>query len=261
MLFFFLWNIINLLYLLKGEKMKENVVFSAKLYLKQIIATVVCFFVVLSMDVLSLVMFSTETGYVAYGVKEDSSQQEYLYTYEKSSGEDTKKAEYEDKGYTIKTSATRKINKNGMIFFYTVSQIFGLLIIISFTYSPLWNLGIKDNNAVKFGRKAEDKLRGLKIGFMTGTPYFVFCIVMLVLKFIPSVNVPTGLIGFVNAPFYSLIMLLFTQKTLAASSVFSILGLLLIGFIMPIFSHIAYSIGYKDISLSDKLLYKKKKEK
>ncbi len=240
--------------------MKENIIFSAKLYLKQIIATVVCIFVVLSMDVLSLAIFSNETGYVAYGVKEGAENQEYLYTYEFSSGEDTKKAEYEDKGYTIKTSSTRKITNNGMTFFYSISQLFGLIIVISFTYSPLWNLGIKDNNAVKFGRKVEDKLRGLKIGFMTGTPYYIFCIVMLVLKFIPAVSVPSGLIGFLNAPFYTVTMLLMSGDTVAESSLISVLGLFVIGLIMPIISHIAYSIGYKDISLYEKIFYKKKKE-
>lgn len=241
--------------------MKENIIFSGKLYLKQIIATVVCFFVVLSMDVLSLVFFSTETGYVAYGVKEGASQQEYLYTYKNSSGEDTKKAEYEEMGYTIKTSETRKISKNGMTFFYTISQIFGFLILISFTYSPLWNLGIKDNNAVKFGRSAEDKMRGFKIGLMTGVPYFIMCLVMLVLKFIPAVSVPSGLVGFLNAPFYTFIMLMLKGETIAECSVLSILGLLLIGLIMPIISHIAYNIGYKDISLEEKIFYKNKKEK
>lgn len=240
--------------------MKENFKLALKLYGKMILSTVMAFFIVLSISVVATEFMTEDTGYKAYGVKGESEEREFLYEYSKSQGKDTERAKYEEQGYTIIEQNTFVITKTGNAVFLTTVQIFSLMILISFLYSFIWNVGIKDNNLVKFGHKSEDKLRGVKIGLIASIPYCVFVLVLFVLRFITSTNVSIALIEFINAHFYSFTRLLLGQQAFLDVSFIRMLGLLLLGCIVPIITGVSYLIGYKDISLSEKLLYKKRKK-
>jgi len=241
--------------------MKDNFKMALKLYGKIVLATVMCFFIVISINVIATGFFTKNIGYVAYGTTSTDSEPVELYTHMEADGEDKLKEKYEEDGYTITTSNIRsEVSKSGRVFFLVVSQIFCLLLLLTFIYSPLWEIGIKDNNLVKFGHKSEDKLRGLRCGLLASIPYGIFVIAIFVLRYCTSVKFPTVFIKFVNAPFYTLTELVIGKSmTLDEVSFIKLLGLLIIGGLVPLISYISYLIGYKDISLSEKLLYKKKK--
>ncbi|MBQ8752710.1 MAG: hypothetical protein IJZ13_06370, partial [Clostridia bacterium] len=73
-------------------------------------------------------------------------------------------------------------------FYYLLSILCMVLLLLCMPYSDLWTLGDKDNNNVSFGRLDEDKLRGLKIGLIAGIPSFLLFAMLVVSKL-------TGLFG------------------------------------------------------------------
>ena len=138
---------------------------------------------------LATALFTQEIGYEAYGVKEGSTQNEFLYTYYTKDGEDTKKAEYEEQGYTVSTTQIRdNMSKAERNVFLVISLIGTLWLTGSFIYGVSWMFGNKDSNKVHFGRIKEDKLRGAKIGLIATIPYSK----MLINLFCPSdkISVP-----------------------------------------------------------------------
>lgn len=240
--------------------MKENFKLAAKLYGKMVIATIMSFFIVFSISVISTEFMTEETGYKAYGVKGESDKSEFLYEYSKSQGEDTQKAKYEEQGYTITQQATYTVTKAGNNFFLITVQLFAFSILITFLYSAIWGVGIKDNNLVKFGHRAEDKFRGVKIGLLASIPYGIFVLALFVFRYVAKTNISVALIEFINAHFYSFTRLILGQQEFLNISFIRIFALLLLGLIIPIITGISYYIGYKDIAIGEKLLYKKKKK-
>ena len=87
--------------------MKEVTKLGLKQFLRLILINVMCFFVVISFSVLSTAAFTKNIGYTAYGTSSESSEPEELYTYYYADGEDTKKQEYTDRGYTVSESKIR----------------------------------------------------------------------------------------------------------------------------------------------------------
>lgn len=230
-----------------------------KLYGKVVLATVMAFFIVISVNVIATGLMSEETGYKAYGVKEESQEQELLYEYSNSDGEDTQKEKYEEQGYTITTEKIYRIKKSGVTFFHITSQFFSLMILTVFIYSFLWKVGTKDNNLARFGHITADKFRGFKIGLVACIPYAVFVLALFVLRFIARTNVSTALIEFLNSHIYSFTSLVLGENAFLDISFIRLFGLLLLGLIVPIISGISYLIGFKDIAIGEKILYKKKK--
>ena len=105
--------------------MKENFKTGAKLFLKLIVVNIMCFFVVMSFSVLATAAFTKNVGYKAYGTSSDSSEPQELYTHYYADGDDTKKAEYEGRGFTVSESKIRsEMTRGGTAAFLAVSQIF-----------------------------------------------------------------------------------------------------------------------------------------
>ena len=174
--------------------MKEVTKLGLKQFLRLILINVMCFFVVISFSVLSTAAFTKNIGYTAYGTSSESSEPEELYTYYYADGEDTKKQEYTDRGYTVSESKIRStLSGTGNAVFLTVSQIFCLLILISFIYPNLWQLGTKDSNLVKFKHEKEDRLKGVKVGAVSVIPLYLGLIALAVFKAGAFVKFPVAL--------------------------------------------------------------------
>ncbi len=240
--------------------MKEVTKLGLKQFLRLILINVMCFFVVISFSVLSTAVFTKNIGYTAYGTSSESSEPEELYTYYYADGEDTKKQEYTDRGYTVSESKIRStLSGTGNAVFLTVSQIFCLLILISFIYPNLWQLGTKDSNLVKFKHEKEDRLKGVKIGAVSVIPLYLGLIALAVFKAGAFVKFPVALYKTVHASFYSFIQLISGgAATVADLSVPRIILLFLLPLVIVAVSGGAYILGYNNYSLGEKLIYKKK---
>lgn len=238
--------------------MKENIKDGLKLFLKIIIVNIMCFFVVMSFNVLITAVATKNIGYTAFGTTSDSSEVSELYTYYYEDGEDTKKTEYTEQGYNVTERSIRsKMSAGGNAAFLIISQIFCIMILFSFIYPNIWHIGTADSNLVRFKHKAEDKLKGVKIGLIAVIPFYLFLIFVAAAKFVlPSF--PMVLYKFLNSAFYSFIDILCGASTAGELAVWRLVLLFVLPVIIPVISGTAYLLGYKNISLGEKFIYKKK---
>ncbi len=240
--------------------MKEILKTGLRIYGKTIVVTIMCFFIVISISTIATAFFSENIGYTAYGTTSDSSEYTELYTYYFDDGEDTQKAEYEEQGYTLTLSNIRSsLSKSGNLFYLILSQLLCLVILITFIYNITWTLGTKDNNMVRIGHKTEDKLKGFKAGLISIIPYCLFIICLLILKNNVAAKFPPAILKLTTASFYSFSELIIgSAATLKDLSLVRFIGLIFLQLIIPVISGISYYLGYKNISLGEKFVYKKK---
>lgn len=241
--------------------MKEILNKGASVFLKTIIINIMCFFVVISLSVLTTAAFTKNIGYKAIGTSSDTSSQTELYTYYYDDGEDTQRSTYESEGYTITESKIRsEMSGTGTKVFLIVSQIFCLLILIAFIYPGLWQLGTTDSNLVHFKHKSENKLKGFQIGLVAIIPALIFIIFLFVAKFTSLNQFPMVLYKFLNSSFYSFIELIINGTVAVGDlAIWRLVILILLQLLIPLICGASYLLGYKNISISERLIYKKNK--
>lgn len=238
--------------------MKEILKNSLALFGRTVVIDIMCLFLVISLLVLITAAFSENIGYEAIGTSSETQESEVLYKHYYADGEDTKKAEYEENGYTVTERKIRsEISKAGNAVYLTVTAVFCLILTVSFVYPKFWQMGTKDSNLVQFKHKTEDKLKGLKCGILAILPGIILlCVFYFVLR-----NTPIGIYKIFNFSVYSLIDLVIGSDIYFKEvSFLQFLGLLALKSIVPLTAYGAYLLGYKNISLGEKFIYKKKKE-
>lgn len=232
-----------------------------KLYGKMALANIMCFIVVFSLTFLSTFLFTNEIGYRVSGADENGNiiyEDLYIHYYE--DGKDVKYAEYEAKGYELnKVGIRSEVSGGALTFLQIVSQIIGLGILVSFIYPTFWDIGNKESNAVKFGRIKKDMLHGLKSGLIAIIPITVLTSLIIAFKDSFFADISLTLYKFINSSFYGVMDYLTNHVSLFSdTTVVSLVIILALQFIIPIIAQIAYTLGYKDISIKERLIYKDK---
>lgn len=239
-----------------GDILKDTLKLSLKLFAKLFLCNVLSMVIVISLLFLANIFFTENAGYHAFGSKGENSEPEFLYEYRFNDGEDTQYENYLSQGYTIhKKNIRTDVSKAGKAFVDALSQIVCILLVVMVLYSVLWNAGNKDANRVRFNRITYDKYKGIKVGLIASAPYILFSAAMLLLK-----NFPVVMYKLINSVFYIFIQLICGNAvTFGEVGSFKIFILILIQLLFPVFAWVSYQLGYKDIILSDKLIYKKGK--
>lgn len=239
--------------------MKELIKNSASLFGRTIIIDIMCFFLVISLSVLITAAFSENIGYKAVGTSSENTEGTVLYEHYYKDGDDLKRAEYEENGYTITESKIRsEVSKTGNVFFRVLTGIFCTILLICFIYPKFWEMGTKDSNLVHFKHKKEDKLKGLKAGLIAIIPSLI---VLIIFAFVLP-NTQTALYKFLNCSVFAFAELIIgSSQTFKDINILQFLGLALLKALIPLTAYAAYLLGYKNISLGEKFIYKKTKEK
>ncbi len=240
--------------------MKEIFKNGGKTFVKILIVNLMSFFAVLSFSVLATGLFTKNIGYTAYGTTSESAEEQELYTYYYADGEDEQLSAYQERGYTVRQSTIRsQLSKKGNITFLLFSQIFSLLILFSFLYPNLWQLGTKDSNLVKFKHVAGDPWKGAKIGAVAVIPNYTVLLILAVIKIGRFGDFPLAIYRFAHASFYSLIDLVFGKAiTVRELAVWRFSLLFLLPLVVVAVCELAYVLGYHNYSIGEKLVYKKK---
>ncbi len=233
--------------------MKDNIKHSGLVFLSLIIVWVMSAILSITFSMIASVAFSG--GYNAVVVDKNGKKVD-SYTYKLEQKEDTKKIEFEKQGYIVNKAAI--VTKKGEVFEFVCNTFCTVSILIVFVYNRLYKVGNKDFNLVKFNHKSQDKLRGLKIGAIASIPNFLLYVAIVVLKFVrPSTSI--GLYIFPNFQYYNILNAIMQSKTrtLANVTALDFVYIFLTLLIVPIVCYASYTLGYKDVNLSDKLTYKK----
>lgn len=243
-----------------GVHMKEILKGGGKLFLRTVVVNFMCFFIVFPISMLTTAVFTKNIGYKAYGTTSDSSEQTELYTHYYEDGDDTKKTAYEEEGYTVSTVTIRsEISKSGKMFFLIVSEVFCFLLLCGFIYPEILHNGTTDSNLVRFKHKKEDKFKGFKIGALAAIPNYLVLVFLVTAKLGALPNFPMVLYKLLNLSVYSFIeVILGSAVTVSELSVLRFMLLFLLPLIIPAIAGVSYILGYKNISVGEKLVYKKK---
>jgi hypothetical protein len=140
-----------------------------------------------------------------------------------------------------------------------LSSLFMLLIYGIFPYNMMWNRGSRDNNFVNLGRISQDKLFGLKVGLLATAPS---ALIYILLIFGKIGLMPSDVLRWhrlLNTPFIPFIDAVSAgAKTAVDLPIFSLLALIATLLFVPLICWLGYFLGYKQISVRERLIYKKK---
>ncbi len=151
------------------------------------------------------------------------------------------------------------------VWFHVGVGIFTFLIYAMIISAPSWDLGNRDRNRVKFGHRTEFLGRGFVMGFVVSIPLILFGIALLLAKaeLLPNFYVIYKLVNAHVLPFINLIdgtSFGVQAAYLTEVSWGSMIGVFLLNFIIPIITGVQYILGYRDLQLMNRLIYKKDKQ-
>ncbi len=242
--------------------MKENMSAATKSFLSVLLVDFMSFFLFLSFTVIAVGVSTENIGYVAYAVNSEGTSEE-LYTYYYSDGDDTRLEEYKAQGVEIKTQNIRSTvsdSVNNLV--KIITFLFTLVMFFAMIYSSLWTRGDKDNNLAAFGHIKRDKFRGLKIGILADVPFLLLYLLLAANKiheFIPSYSAVYRTFNYYMLPIVDAAF--GAAKTAGELSVGGFLLLLVTLLPLPLVCSFGYYCGNNEISLRDRFIYAKDKEK
>lgn len=242
--------------------MKEILKSGSKVFLRLVIINIMGFILALSINVLFTGLFTDDIGYTAFGAKKDSSEMVELYRHYYSDGEDLKQSEYEQQGYIITKANIRSLLSGGAkVGFAVVTQLFNTTILFVLIYNEIWKKGNDDRKKIPQSSKFYNKLKGLKIGLVATTPYILFLAFLTITKQSISSNFSVGIYKIINASAYGFLDLVCDNfYSFADLKAVQIILLFLLIFIPVIITQIIYYLGYRDIYVGEKIVYKKIKK-
>ena len=237
---------------------RDNLRYAAITWGKSIVAAIMCLFVYVSIQFIAITIFTKEIGYTVYEVV-DAKRGDAIYTHYYADGEDQKIKEYaQDKVETVIERSELTVKQNYTA--QTISQILSLIIFAATLYQRVWSIGISDNNKVKFDRAKQDKLRGFKIGCLATVPSVLVYILLLLGRFGVAPNLIFAIYKMFNIHIFGYINMLFGIGTQLFNVPIYKLALAAVPLlILPAVCAISYLLGYKDISISEKIIYKRKR--
>ena len=245
--------------------MKDIILKSLKLFLITFLSGIMCFFLVTSLNFMKVGLFSENIGYDMYGATEEDPDMKHLYTYYFEDGDDEKYKEYEEQGYKLSgVSIYSEINPTANITLSIISQVICLVVTTLFVYNTMWKTGNRDKESERLHGLKVNKAKGLYCGILAILPMLLALTFAIVTKNSICANVSTSLYALLNG--YAFEILTAVNKSARVFSdigIWQILTYYGVLLIFPIVSSISYFIGFKDIVIMEKLIYKNsnKKEK
>lgn len=224
-----------------------------------IVATIIGFFLCISINVMCTAVFTENIGYNAYVYTKEGEtpieEYQYLYSEEET---DNKRLEYQKQGYVVTTYEFRSVLEGtGKTVFLVVTQLINLIIVVCFASSSVYKQGFKEANLVRIGQIKTDYLKGFKIGIIANMLFFaLFVMIVVFTSYYPDFR--TALYAFLNSCFYPIILLIAGKAEVVSQlNVWQFVLMFAVQLIVPIVSGVAYILGLKEINFTDKLVYKK----
>lgn len=222
---------------------------------KYILSILMCFLVTFSFVAIFIMTSAEVVGYHAAVRDGDKAIEQYTHYY--SDGDDLKKADAEAKGYTVEKIELRgELEGTPFVLCHVLSQIISLVLFVAMTAKSLNTQGRLDRNAVNCGRAEEDMLRGVKIGLFPAGLSFISWALLLLNKF-NVVGFGYDAYRFANYHFFGYQKLIFGSVAAQDMSITMLFLALLPTVLTLAVCAGAYTLGYKDISLYEKAVYKK----
>lgn len=143
-----------------------------------------------------------------------------------------------------------------------VCQFLNFCVLFSLPYGLAWQAGNSDRNKHQFGHIQEDLWKGLKAGAIACVPFFIVSLLLILAKagiFTADFLYPYRLINCIFFPLnYSLLA---GTLSLAEMSWGPVILSACTTLVMPVVPAFGYALGYREISLHEKVFYKSGRKK
>lgn len=239
------------------KRTKKTLSVSGKVFLRLVLATVLCAIVYLSMMTIGIGMdaFSQVVGYQLYEEK-DNGQIVCIETHTYKAGEThITKADIED---NQSLTETRDFLPNVKTVFQIVSQVFMLIILAIFPYHIMWEFGNRDDTNVRYKGQRPDPYRGFRVGAFAMVPYVLLwlCLLFTWLDILPESYAQVYRVATIPfMPYVQWVM----PNVLSNTTITQLLLLLPTLLYIPVVCGISYRLGHKQFSIRERLVFAKKK--
>lgn len=239
------------------KRTKKTLSVSGKVFLRLVLATVLCAIVYLSMMTIGIGMdaFSQVVGYQLYEEK-DNGQIVCIETHTYKAGEKhITKADIED---NQSLTETRDFLPNVKTVFQIVSQVFMLIILAIFPYHIMWEFGNRDDTNVRYKGQRPDPYRGFRVGAFAMVPYVLLwlCLLFTWLEILPEGYAQVYRVATIPfMPYVQWVM----PNVLSNTTITQLLLLLPTLLYIPVVCGISYRLGHKQFSIRERLVFAKKK--
>lgn len=239
------------------KRTKKTLSVSGKVFLRLVLATVLCAIVYLSMMTIGIGMdaFSQVVGYQLYEEK-DNGQIVCIETHTYKAGEThITKADIED---NQSLTETRDFLPNVKTVFQIVSQVFMLIILAIFPYHIMWEFGNRDDTNVRYKGQRPDPYRGFRVGAFAMVPYVLLwlCLLFTWLDILPESYAQVYRVATIPfMPYVQWVM----PNALSNTTITQLLLLLPTLLYIPVVCGISYRLGHKQFSIRERLVFAKKK--
>ena len=132
---------------------------------------------------------------------------------------------------------------------FVIGTLCGVSIYLALIYEGCWHQGFLDPGKEKLGRYEKMEEKGLIAGTLASIPFLIFGIISIILYYTDSTsNICFIIFKILNFPYFFLTKQIFMCYPAAS---------LLVLIFVPCMCSIAYCLGYRNETLTGKIMYKK----
>ena len=237
------------------KRTKKTLAVSGKVFLRVILATVLCAILYFSMLTIATGLFSDVVGYQIFEVKENDDTELIEEHYYEPGEKPINEADIDDNQTII---ALREVAPDTLAVFQVISQIMMLIILAIFPYHILWEFGNRDDTRVRYKGQRPDPIRGYRIGFFASVPYLILWVLLLLTKYGIMPTGYTQVYRLATFAFWPFVNWLTSNGNLQETALWQLLLLLLTVVYLPVVCGISYQMGHQQFSIREHLVFAKK---
>lgn len=240
------------------KRAKKTLSVAVKLFLRLLLATVLCAILYVSMNVITTAFFSDVVGYQVYEQNDDGEVFQVGKDYFYKDGEEHVTAEsLKLKDNQVMTSI-RVVPDGTQTVMNWITQILLLVLFGIFPYHILWAFGNRDDTNTRYKGQRTDPLRGLKVGLLAVLPFVLIWVLLLISKFGLLPEAFMQVYRLTAFPFYPFVNVMLGSATSAVDVAWWRILLLLPTYLfVPVISSISYRLGGNRFSLAEFITFKK----
>lgn len=234
------------------KRTKKTLSVSGKVFLRLILATVLCAIVYFSMLTIATAMFSDVIGYQIYDQETEVGTNYYF-----ADGA-VPKSELELPDTMVMTDL-REVSPKTLGVFQVISQVLMLAILAIFPYHILWAFGNRDDTNVRYKGQRLDPYRGFRIGAFAIMPYVLMWLLLVVAKYGILPDGYAQVYRLANIFFMPYVNWVMPAASVQSTELWRLFALLPMYAYVPVVCGVAYRFGHKQFSIRERLVFAKKK--
>lgn len=242
------------------KRTKKTLSIAVKVFIRLLLASVLCAILYVSMNVISTAFFSNIVGYQIFEQNENGEVNMVVEHYYQS-GDPIQTADTIELADNQMFSAIRVVPPGAQKTMNVISQVLMLIVLGVFPYHILWEFGNRDDTNVRYRGQRPDPLRGAKIGLLAISPFAVSLVVLLLSKYIVPLGNYLAIYRVTAFPYLPYVnWLLGDAASAAAVSIWRLLLLIPTLFFVPLVCSVAYRMGGRQFSIAEFITFSKKAE-